>query len=883
MRGDKCMHRNFKKVGPDCRSGRPNDGSTAEFGSCRTLSWDKAIRQLLDLVRLLIIGCVVFSLAAVSMNAATADTALDLLIEGEAALEDELFDLAQKKIEQGLKAGELSSTEKSDGTILLARAYHGQKRYRDMLALLADGRAQAQDTPQADAFDFWMALAYFEIEQWNQALACVKDYDEKYPASRYQPRVLRLRAWAYLKLGRKADAIECFTRFADRYGNSPEGPANLLDGSQALIAAGHLATARSVLEQLVALDLDDRIGQEGRSLLGRIYVSEQKWEQARQVVQPLIDRKNVPKELRASAFFCLADVAGARSNLVESLSLLDKAAERVSDPALQQEVNLRKGQLLLRMDKIDEGVGLVRGFVAAQSTNAVARDIHLQLAALLLARGLNDKALREFQNFLETFADPAGVFRAHLGKGWALLNLGRTIEAAASFERACAMATTPQDTAYCRFKVADCHFAGEQFKLAAESYDRVVAQFPETDLAGQALLQTAECRVRLGDLKEAERLYWAMADLDGCGPLASRAFLRLAELRQQQGAEAEARALYRLVLAQSDDLMLARARLGIAFIDYQLGRFPEALAGFKAVDQFQSANSVSDLALYMGGWCQARLGRFDLAATAFRDFVRRRPRSTWAADASFWLAEQDYNCGRYGQAESAWARLAQEYPQTTPADKALFWAGRAALQQNEFRRAKNHFSLLIKNYPTSEKRAEARFYQGQALAELGEFAGVILVMDEIIKQFPEDELAQSAWLRKGDSQFTLGSDDPKRYEEALNSYRQGLEWPTATELSKLQAEYKIGRCLEKAGRPGDAFEHYMKVLYDYFKYPELKPRGNVWLTRAAFNAAGIKEADQSWRKAAAIYQRVVDAGVPAGRDARARIDKIKADYWTYFY
>ena len=75
----------------------------------------------------------------------------------------------------------------------------------------------------------------------------------------------------------------------------------------------------------------------------------------------------------------------------------------------------------------------------------------------------------------------------------------------------------------------------------------------------------------------------------------------------------------------------------------------------------------------------------------------------------------------------------------------------------------------------------------------------------------------------------------------------------------------------------------MKVVYSYFEQPELKPEGNVWFTRAAFNAAEIKESEKSWRKAVAIYQRVVEAGVPASRDAQARIDKIRADYWMYFY
>ncbi len=834
------------------------------------------------LVRLFFIGGVVLGLLAVAGWTPAAEHA-DLLTDGTAALEDELYELAQKKIEQYLKIGAPTPVEKRKGVILLAQALHGQQRYQDMLDLLAADRERATGTPQAEAFDFWMARACFELGRWAQALDYVKDFETKYPASLYQPRVLRLQAWAFMKLGKQGQAIDCFARFADRYDNSPEGPANLLDGSKALIVAGHVETARNVLEKLVALDLDDRIGQEGRSLLGCIYISQKKWEQARQVVTPLVDRRNVPDELRASAFFSLADIAETQSNMVMALSLLDKCAEQVADPVWQNEVNLRKGKILLAMGKINEGVILVRGFVSGQTTNAAARQAQMELAWTLLDQGLNDKALIEFQNYLETFALPQGLLQAYQGKGTALLNLGRTIEAAASFEKAHAAAVLPQEQAYCRFQVADCHFAGDQYKLALESYAQVIAQVPETVLAEQALLQVAECRVRLDNPAAAEHLFWDVADRNGGGPLAARALLRVAELRQQQGREEDARDVYRLVVTECGSSARPRAIFGQAFLDYQLGRFQPALSGFQNVVQSFPDSEVTDWAAYLGGWCYSRLGQYDQAVNAFRDFVRRYPRSSWAADALFWLAEQDYNCGRYGPAEAVWISVASKYPQAASADKALFWAGRAALKQNEFRRAKDYFSRLIKNYPSSERRAETRFYQGEALCELGEFAGAILIFDEIIRQYPESDLAEAAWFRKGDSQFTLGVEDPQRYQEAVASYQQIMERPRAAELSKMQAEYKIGRCLEKMGRRPEAFEYYIKVVYAYFKHPELKPQCNVWFTRAAFRAAGIKEDEKSWHKAAAIYQRIVDAQVPASRDARERIKKIRADYWMYFY
>ena len=72
-------------------------------------------------------------------------------------------------------------------------------------------------------------------------------------------------------------------------------------------------------------------------------------------------------------------------------------------------------------------------------------------------------------------------------------------------------------------------------------------------------------------------------------------------------------------------------------------------------------------------------------------------------------------------------------------------------------------------------------------------------------------------------------------------------------------------------------------MYLYYKTTDHRPDDTVWFTRAAFQAAALKEADKSWRKAAAIYQRIVDADVPSSAEAQARINRLHAEHWLYFY
>ncbi|HEX9858929.1 MAG TPA: tetratricopeptide repeat protein, partial [Paracoccaceae bacterium] len=190
---------------------------------------------------------------------------------------------------------------------------------------------------------------------------------------------------------------------------------------------------------------------------------------------------------------------------------------------------------------------------------------------------------------------------------------------------------------------------------------------------------------------------------------------------------------------------------------------------------------------------------------------------------------------------------------------------------------------VAKNYPGSDVLPQTRFAQGDALTELGEFARAILAFEEIIKNYPDNPLVAAAWGRKGDCQFSLATDNPARYEEAMNSYRSILDRPSAPAALKMQAEYKIGRCLEKTAAFDRAFSRYMKVVYSFINEDaDRTPYTIMWFTRSAFGAAALKEREKAWQEAVRIYERVIEAQVPAMDEAVKRIEKIKNENWLLF-
>ena len=266
-----------------------------------------------------------------------------------------------------------------------------------------------------------------------------------------------------------------------------------------------------------------------------------------------------------------------------------------------------------------------------------------------------------------------------------------------------------------------------------------------------------------------------------------------------------------------------------------------------------------------------------------KEFIEDNPDSKWSPEVIFWLAEQYFNQGRYAEAEPLFERVFVDFKDHPLAPRALFWAGRVSASQSNYVKAIERYSEVAKSYANSEIMPQVRFAQGDALTELGEFARAILAFEEVIKKNPESDLVNAAWGRKGDCQFSLAVDNPSRYTEAMSSYQAILDRPSAPLALKLQTEYKIGRCHEKTFVPDKAFNRYMNVVYTFInENVERSPYSVMWFTRSAFGAAALKEKEKAWEEAAQVYDRVVEANVPAAEEALKRIKKIKSENWLLF-
>ncbi|MEI6148238.1 MAG: tetratricopeptide repeat protein [bacterium] len=837
------------------------------------------------MTRTFLSGLLALSMAA---GAVIADEAPLSLGAAKAAVEDGFYDLAQKQLESFIKKRGRQSAEGLEAVILLARTFWGQGRYGAMLTLLGEDPGK-QKGGEAGALVYWHAAAQYELGNWSKALAELKDFEARYPEDPYRLKAVRLGAWCQLRGGRQAEAFKTFSDFDRQYGGTADGLANLLDWGQALLADGDLPRARQVLERLVASTLNGPEVQEGRLWLAQVLIREGKWETAWNLLSLLANDATLRVDPRARAWLALSEVNAAQTNLEAAVTSAAKGVELAPTQLIKNRGMALQGRWLIKQGKLNEGAALLRIVIAAAPSDPLSGELQLELAGAYYDQNQNEKAVEEYQYYLETFTSLEGKLRALRGRGLALWALKRYAETATVFEKAAGLAKDPDEREQYLIKAADALFANGQFKLAGESYERVLKEFPRSTRASQVIFQLAESLGRQGEWARAEERFRTVARRYPDTVLAERALMRLAEMMEEQGPNfmREALAAYGEVMEVfPGGTLYAEALYRHGLVSYQLLQFEAALKDFNRVVDELPASRAAPQAFFMRGRSLYMMGREEEALGVGRQFIERYPDTEWTPGVMFWLGEYAFNHGAYADAEKQFLTLPTRYPKDTLADQALLWAGRAAMKQKEYLRATEVFARLAETYPESPRLAEVRFLQGDVLSELGEFSRAIVVFDELIAKFAGSPLVSAAWGRKGDCQFTLGAGDNKRYNEAMKSYRSVVKSPGVTIDEALQAEYKIGRCLDKLGQKAEAFEqYYTRVVAPFLEHGEISHEVNmaaaVWFTKAAFAAADILEADKNWRRAVRVLERVVQAGVPAGRDAQERIDRIRTEHWLW--
>jgi len=795
----------------------------------------------------------------------------------KAALHDQLYDIAEVHAQKQLEASDGKSPE---ALILLVEALCQQGRDQRALDVLGQYSNTVTRAQQPAWFSYWKARALLNVNRFSEAVSTLQQVPVPTADPALADALLRLTARAKRATGDVDGALEIFASIEKLSTNITTRVSNIVEWALTLETNQHESQALEVLSRLLKLSSPTTEVSEGLLLRSRLLFRQGKQEESLSAYDQLATNQFFSSRIRVQALTEMSDIVLHLAKTNEAIVCARRAYSLAQEPDMRRLSGFHLSNLLCSdVTTLNECALLIKTLVREFPDDPLAMQAHLKLADSFLRYRLASRAAEEYRLVLETYPASSTSDHVLLGRGWALFQLKRYTEASGVFQRVAEQTTQPIVKAESLFKWGEALMADGRYADAAPVFARVTTETPLSPLSPRALYQRGECLERSTQTALAITVYQKLIADEPQNENAGRALLRLGALYVASG---ELDAAIRTYTSIQTNLLLkahhSDAFMGRGNVYYRLFRFDAAMKDFSTAGQADATRR--DEALQVITRCLYALGRDKEAQASAQTFIANFPESSRLPDMILWIGKFDFNRGKYVEARKMFMEYVSRWPTAEWADASLLWAARAAVDDADFSSAVEIVARLVREYPKSQRIMEARLIQTHALMELARFSEAVLLLDQIIAMDPTSEWAEQAKLRKGDSLFAMGADNPDRYLKALATYREVLQSPSLSPSQVLQLNYKVARCLEKLKRVDEAIDAYYSEVV--IRYQNGVTQG-LWhddsaaglYVRTAFNVSDLYEQKGRIQSAIKVLERVLKTEVQGKDEIRARIERLR--------
>jgi tol-pal system protein YbgF len=114
-----------------------------------------------------------------------------------------------------------------------------------------------------------------------------------------------------------------------------------------------------------------------------------------------------------------------------------------------------------------------------------------------------------------------------------------------------------------------------------------------------------------------------------------------------------------------------------------------------------AVKSGSEEVMYRAAADQLRIGRYEDAIAGFRAQLQQYPTGNLADNAQYWIGEAYYVTRQFDQAMAEFQRVPAEYPQSPKAADALLKIGYIQYERRQFAEARQTLNNLKSTWPDS--------------------------------------------------------------------------------------------------------------------------------------------------------------------------------------
>ena len=320
----------------------------------------------------------------------------------QASLDDGFYVLAEQQARGELLLAS-SEADRLAATQLMAQALWGQRRYSEMLQLLA---------PEGNSpgMAYWRARAYFELSNYSDALGALNGAEETLAGSAYASAALRLKGRLFQQSGDLENAAAVYKQFVAEFPDDAAATDNVLDLADVYMAQKRFSEARALYEVLLK-EAGEADSQLARLKLAHVLYSTGDAEDvgaARGMLTALADDESVRLAVRIDACIELSALEDRCGEPEASEVALLRGIGLAPDVRLRVSLKLALARKRLAAGNVPSALKLLEECRAEAPDEVVAAELQLEKAGALLQGGQFAEAVDAYQVYLDVSDDPDG-------------------------------------------------------------------------------------------------------------------------------------------------------------------------------------------------------------------------------------------------------------------------------------------------------------------------------------------------------------------------------------------------------------------------------------------------------------------------------------------
>ncbi len=384
-------------------------------------------------------------------------------------------------------------------------------------------------------------------------------------------------------------------------------------------------------------------------------------------------------------------------------------------------------------------------------------------------------------------------------------NFDKAIE---SFSAAFASTESEEDRSYALFRQAFSLVQANRPAEAAEKYEQLLADFPDSQFTAAAVLASAQSTYRSGDIDEAAKRFRKVLQQNNV-QAATEAAHWLARIEISKDRPAEAAKIVKQQLERgTEGEFTMDLRLDLAeALSMDPKTVEESMVLFEKAYRDSPGDELAPRALYNAAFSALQINQPKHALELALEFITKFPRDTLTPDIRFVAAEGQLLTGNVKDAADTYKHLLA----STSKDNIQrpLWLLRAGSTCNAARAFDDTIKFLsadVGSLPQASQKAEAQMLIGQAYLKSGKAS-------EAATAFRASRTADPKWIR-ADEAFLLEGQAQLAAKDNDSAVATWLQLIKATPKSRMadQARYQLAQVETTAGNFKQAVNYYDEIL-----------------------------------------------------------------------